>query len=64
MSNILREIDEDLRKDRQPEFSQIDCELSFADENLIIETFERVIKNAANKYLKTPIKHNFLRIIL
>ena len=37
--------DEDLRADRQPEFTQIDCETSFLDEQQIRDLFEKMIRH-------------------
>lgn len=47
--------DEDLRADRQPEFTQIDCEMSFVDIDDIIEVNERLIQTIFKEVLNIDI---------
>ena len=54
--------DEDLRADRQPEFTQIDCEMSFVDEEAIMKTFEGVIRKATSEVVEREIPGPFPRM--
>lgn len=54
--------DEDLRADRQPEFTQIDCEMSFATRDEIFEVFEGLLKYLLKKIKGLAIADDFPRI--
>lgn len=54
--------DEDLRADRQPEFTQIDMELSFVDENDIMSLNEQLLKTVFKEILNIEIEAPFKRL--
>lgn len=54
--------DEDLRADRQPEFSQIDCEMSFVERDDILDTFEGLAKYLFKQIKNIELKEPFGKI--
>ena len=54
--------DEDLRADRQPEFTQIDCEMSFVEQKDILEVFERWAKHMFHAVMGIDFTEPFRRM--
>ena len=54
--------DEDLRADRQPEFTQIDCEMSFVNQDDIINLFEGMAKHLFKELRGVELTEPFIRM--
>jgi len=54
--------DEDLRADRQPEFTQIDCEMAFIEQNDVLDTFEGLAKYLFKAVRDLSFPENFPRM--
>ncbi|MDD5624762.1 MAG: aspartate--tRNA ligase [Candidatus Cloacimonetes bacterium] len=54
--------DEDLRADRQPEFTQLDLEMSFATQEQIFDLVERLMQNLFSEVLNIELPIPFLRL--
>lgn len=54
--------DEDLRADRQPEFTQIDCEMSFVEQDDVLEVFEGMMKHIFKTIRNVDFDYAFPRM--
>ena len=54
--------DEDLRADRQPEFTQIDCEMAFVDQEDVLQTFEGLIQHLFREVRGVELDEQFPRL--
>ena len=54
--------DEDLRADRQPEFTQIDCEMAFVEQEDILNTFEGMIQHLFREVRNVELDEKFPRM--
>ncbi len=54
--------DEDLRADRQPEFTQIDCEMAFVEQEDILNTFEGMIQHLFKAVINVDLPAKFPRL--
>mgnify|MGYP001453369945 FL=1 len=54
--------DEDLRADRQPEFTQLDIEMSFVDEDKVMSTMEELVRVVFKKVMNVSLPKSFIRM--